>query len=75
MPDEISLIIVRDLKALDASSHSRPFASLLVVKKLHSKTASNGNSFFSLELGDRTGSFSCTVFNDSPVFEALKGAG
>jgi 3'-5' exoribonuclease len=75
MPDEIALFIVRDLKSLDAASHSRPFASLLVVKKLQSKTASNGNSFFSLELGDRTGSFSCTVFNDSPVFEALKAAG
>lgn len=75
MPDEISLLIVRDLKALDAASHGRPFASLLVVKKLATKTASNGNSFFSLELGDRTGSFTCTVFNDSPVFEALKVAG
>src|SRR6185436_1825141 len=35
----------------------------------------NGNTFFSLELGDRTGSFTCTVFNDSPVFEALRTAG
>jgi 3'-5' exoribonuclease len=75
MADEISLLIVRELKALDAAAHGRPFASLLVVKKLASKTASNGNNFFSLELGDRTGSFSCTVFNDSPVFEALKSAG
>jgi 3'-5' exoribonuclease len=75
MSDELSVFIVRELKALDAASHGRPFASLLVVKKLASKTASNGNSFFSLELGDRTGSFTCTVFNDSPVFEALKVAG
>jgi 3'-5' exoribonuclease len=75
MSEEISLLIVRDLKALDAGHHGRPFASLLVVKKLASKTASNGNSFFSLELGDRTGSFTCTVFNDSPVFESLKVAG
>ena len=36
MPDEIALSIVRDLKSLDAASHSRPFASLLVVKKLQS---------------------------------------
>lgn len=75
MVDEISMLIVRDLKALDAAAHGRAFNSLLVVKKLASKTASNGNSFFSLELGDRTGSFTCTVFNDSPVFEALKLAG
>jgi 3'-5' exoribonuclease len=70
-----TLLIVRDLKALDTASHGRAFASLLVVKKLASKTASNGNSFFSLELGDRTGSFTCTVFNDSPCFEVLKTAG
>ena len=75
MPEENPLLIVRELKALDATSHGRAFMSLLVVKKLASKTASNGNSFFSIELGDRTGSFSCTVFNDSPVFEALKTAG
>jgi 3'-5' exoribonuclease len=75
MSEEIALLIVRDLKALDAASHGRAFASLLVVKKLASKTASNGNTFYSLELGDRTGSFTCTVFNDSPVFESLKAAG
>jgi 3'-5' exoribonuclease len=75
MPEEISIFIVRDLKSLDAGANGRAFSSLLVVKKLASKTASNGNIFFSLELGDRTGSFTCTVFNDSPVFESLKIAG
>lgn len=75
MTDEISQLMVRELKALDGASHGRAFASLLVVKKLASKTASNGNSFYSLELGDRSGSFTCTVFNDSPVFESLKAAG
>src|SRR3954470_18682514 len=75
MSAEITLLIVRDLKGLDGAAHGRPFASLLVVKKLAAKTASNGNAFFSLELGDRTGSFTCTIFNDSPVFEALKLAG
>jgi 3'-5' exoribonuclease len=75
MPDEIAPLIVRELKALDAAAHGRPFTSLLVLKKLAAKTASNGNTFFSVELGDRTGSFSCTVFGDSPVFEAFKAAG
>ena len=74
-PEQVSLLIVRDLKALDAAHHGRAFTSLLVVKKLAAKTAANGNAFFSLELGDRTGSFTCTVFNDSPVFEALRNAG
>lgn len=75
MADEIPLMIVRELKALDAASTGRPFVSVLVVKRLLAKTASNGNAFFSLELGDRTGSFSCTVFGDSPLFEPLKAAG
>jgi 3'-5' exoribonuclease len=75
MADELSLLIVRELKAMDAAAHGRGFASVLVVKKLAAKTASNGNTFCSLELGDRTGSFNCTVFSDSPVFEAIKVAG
>lgn len=75
MPEETSLLIVRELKAFEAADQGRAFSSLLVVKKLTAKTASNGNPFFSIELGDRTGSFSCTVFGDSPVFEVLKAAG
>ena len=75
MADEIAALIVRELKALDTAAHGRPFSSLLVLKKLAAKTASNGNSFYSVELGDRSGSFTCTIFNDSPCFEALKAAG
>ncbi len=75
MSEEIPVYLVRDLKAFDAGSTGRPFSSVLVVKKLAAKTASNGNTFYSLEFGDRTGSFTCTVFNDSPVFEVLKAAG
>ena len=65
---------VRDLKGPDGAPN-RTFSSVLVVRKLTSKTASNGNPFLSVELGDRTGSFTCTVFNDSPAFEAVRGAG
>lgn len=75
MPEEIPVVIVRDLKSLEPGSTGRPFVSVLVVKKLAPKTASNGNAFYSLEFGDRSGSFTCTVFNDSPVFEVLKAAG
>lgn len=75
MPDVTPSLIVRELKALDPAAHGRPFTSLLVLRKLAAKTASNGNSFYSVELGDRSGSFNCTVFNDSPVFESLKAAG
>ncbi len=64
---------VRDLKA--EGGVGRPFASLLVLRKLATKTAANGNPYLGAELGDRTGSFNCTVFSDSPVFEALRNAG
>lgn len=74
MPDAEVLLSVRQLKALDNAS-GRPFASVLVVKKIAAKTAANGNPFLSLELGDRTGSFGCTIFNDSPLFEPIKAAG
>ncbi len=69
------LSTVRDLKAPGTEANGRPFASLLVVKKLAGKTASNGNSFFSVDLGDRTGSFGCTIFSDNPAFEVLKAGG
>ncbi len=75
MSDETSLQTVRELKALDPGASGGPFASVLVVKRLLAKTASNGNTFFTLELGDRTGSFTCTVFGDSLIFETLKAAG
>jgi 3'-5' exoribonuclease len=75
MSDDLPLSSVRELKGFDGSGSGRPFVSLLVLKKLTAKTASNGNSFFSIDLGDRTGSFGCTVFNDSPIFDLLKSAG
>jgi 3'-5' exoribonuclease len=65
---------VREIKALE-NAGGRAFAGLFLVKRLTAKTASNGNTYLSVELGDRTGSFTCTVFNDSPVFEPLKAAG
>ncbi len=65
---------VRELKALD-NAGGQPFASLLVVRKCTAKTASNGNPFLSVDLGDRTGTFGCTVFNDNPAFELLRNAG
>ena len=64
-------VTVRDLKSLPHAG-AAAFVSLLIVRKAASKIASNGNPFLSLELGDRTGSFSCTVFSDGPAFETLK---
>jgi len=73
MPDSPALSSVRDLKAADAPP-GRPFSSVLVLRKVTTRTASNGSPFLGVELGDRTGSFNCTVFSDSPVFEILKAA-
>jgi 3'-5' exoribonuclease len=75
MADENPPLTVRDLKAFEPGANGRTFTSLLVVKRLSAKTAANGNPFFTLELGDRAGSFTCTVFADSPAFEMLKAAG
>ena len=75
MPDPVlPLSSVRELKAFD-NAGGQAFASLLVVRKLAAKTASNGNPFYSVDLGDRTGSFGCTIFSDHPAFELLKAAG
>jgi 3'-5' exoribonuclease len=75
MSEELRLSSIRELKAFDTGGSGRVFASILVLKKLNAKTASNGNPFFSIDLGDRTGSFGCTIFSDSPIFEIFKAAG
>jgi 3'-5' exoribonuclease len=74
MSDALPLLSVRELKALE-DAPGRPFASVLVIKKLATKTASNGNPFLTLDLGDRTGSFGCTLFSDGAVFDTVKAAG
>jgi 3'-5' exoribonuclease len=71
MPDSPSS--VRELKAADGAP-GRAFSSLLVLRKVATKTAANGNAYLAVELGDRTGSFNCTVFSDSAVFEVMKAA-
>ena len=47
----------------------------MLVKKLATKNASNGNPFLILDLGDRTGSFGCTLFSDGVVFDTVKDVG
>lgn len=63
---------VAELKAVESG---KPIAALLLLRKLTLKTASNGNPFLSLEFGDRTGSFTATMFNDHPQFETVRAAG
>lgn len=75
MADPLPSLNVRELKATDHAAAGRPFTAIVVVKKLAAKTASNGNTFLSVDFGDRTGSFGCTVFGDNPAFEVLRTAG
>lgn len=69
MPEAPAPLSVRDLKQLEGA---RPFTSVLLLRRTTVKTASNGNPFLSIELGDRTGSFGATLFGDHPQFDALK---
>ena len=72
--DALPFSSVRELKQMDGGGRGA-FAAMLVVKKLATKTASNGNAFLSVDLGDRSGSFSCTIFGDNPGFDALRAGG
>lgn len=60
---------VQQLKGL---AGGQAFTSIFVLRKAATKTASNGNPYLSVELGDRSGSFSTTVFGDNPVFEIFR---
>lgn len=67
MADIQSLLSVREIKALDKNG-SDTFASVLLIRRTTTKTAKNGNTYLSVELGDKTGSFSVNVWGDSPAF-------
>jgi len=69
MPE--SQMTVRDLKALEPVT-GRAFTAVLLVRKVTTKTSKNDSPYLSVELGDRTGAFTCTCFSDSPLFEFFK---
>lgn len=68
MADLQSLLSVREIKALDKNG-SDTFRSVLLVRRVTSRAAKNGNPYLSVELGDKTGSFSVNVWGDAPAFE------
>ena len=68
MSEIASPLCVREVKALDKNG-SDTFHCVLLVRRVTSKTAKNGNAFLTVELGDKTGSFSQNVFGDSPAFD------
>jgi len=65
-------LAVREIKALDRMGGDI-FTSVLLVKKLAERPTKTGNSFLSVELGDKTGTFNCNCFSDNPAFEFFKG--
>ncbi len=64
-------LTVQELRALNRAGNPT-FAGVFVLRKVSHKTATNGNAYLSIELGDRTGSFNSTIFGDNPAFAALK---
>lgn len=66
MADHPTPLSIRDLKALSGGD---TFASVLLVRRVTTKTAKNGNAFLSAELGDKSGSINLNVFGDSPAYE------
>jgi 3'-5' exoribonuclease len=62
---------VRDLRAKDTPAGA-PFTGAYILRRCASKTASNGNPFLAVEIGDRTGSFNTTLFADHPQFGIIR---
>lgn len=60
---------VNILKTLAQNSR---FSGVFILKKCTTKTAKTGSSFYSLEFGDKTGSFSCNVFSDNLIGGILR---
>jgi 3'-5' exoribonuclease len=73
MADFPTPLSVRDLKALSRDGGDT-FSSVLLIRRTSTKTAKNGNAFLTIELGDKTGSFSANIFGDSPLFGAFQVA-
>jgi 3'-5' exoribonuclease len=67
MPDSPPYETVAELKALP-DDQPRPFAAVLLFLRANLRKARNGNEFLVAELGDLSGSFSTTCFNDSASF-------
>lgn len=70
MAEHPTPLCVRDVKTLPSGD---TFTSVLLLRRLTTKTAKNGNPFLSVELGDKTGSFNLNVFGDSAAYELFTG--
>jgi 3'-5' exoribonuclease len=71
MADISTPLAVRDIKALDRAGGDT-FSSVLLIKRIAERPTKTGNVFLAVELGDKTGSFTCNCFSDNPAFEFFK---
>lgn len=71
MSDITTPLTVREIKALDRTAGDT-FTSVLLIRKLSERPTKTGNSFLSVELGDKTGTFNCNCFSDNPSYEFFK---
>jgi 3'-5' exoribonuclease len=65
-------LAVREIKALSRTGGDT-FTGVLLIKRLAERPTKTGNSYLAVELGDKTGSFTCNCFSDNPAFEFFKG--
>ena len=72
MSDISTPLTVRDIKSLNRTGGDM-FTSVLLIKRLTERPTKTGNPFLAVELGDKTGSFTCNCFSDNPAFEFFKG--
>ncbi|HVT72475.1 MAG TPA: HD domain-containing protein [Lacunisphaera sp.] len=72
MSDISTPLTVQAIKALDRTAGDT-FTGLLLVRRIAERPTKTGNAFLAVELGDKTGSFTCNCFSDNPAFEFFKG--
>jgi len=65
-------LTVRQVKAL-ARDSGDTFTCVALLRRLQTRTAKNGNTFLTVEIGDKTGSFNANVFGDSQPFGVFEG--
>jgi 3'-5' exoribonuclease len=71
MSDISTPLAVREIKSLSRTGGDT-FTSVLLIKRLVERPTKTGNSFLAVELGDKTGSFTCNCFSDNPAFDFFK---
>jgi len=71
---ENNFLTVSQLKSSDITDGDS-FASVLVVRKITQRTTKTDNPFLSVELGDKTGSFSLFCFLDQPAYNFFSEQG